>query len=123
LELARAGRALDYHNFAAAPLVILAELAAARGEGDWYALSDGALHRLVTRTIDGIRTPQLFQDLTGVHQDVPKGGVLAWIELYDHRFPDKGARNVLDRGHQYTYPRMGGDLTAMAGNFSKLDLR
>jgi poly(beta-D-mannuronate) lyase len=49
LELAREGRALHYHAFAVMALVTLAELGGAKGE-DWYALSNGALHRLVART-------------------------------------------------------------------------
>jgi poly(beta-D-mannuronate) lyase len=122
LELARAGRALDYHNFALSPLVILAELAAVRADGDWYAQRDGALHRLVAKTIAGIRNPRLFEDLTGVRQDVPSGGQLAWIELYRHRFPDKNVGNVLEQGRQYVSPRLGGDLTTLANNLSKLDL-
>lgn len=88
LELAREGRALHYHAFAAMPLVALAELAAARGD-DFYALGDGALHRLVARTIAGLNDPTQFDKLAGVVQQRPVHSGAGWIALYGARFPEK----------------------------------
>jgi poly(beta-D-mannuronate) lyase len=88
LEMAREGRALYYHAFATMPLVTLAELGAARGE-DWYALNDGALHRLVAKTVEGLNDPAVFDKLAGVTQVRPVKPAAGWIALYRARFPDR----------------------------------
>jgi poly(beta-D-mannuronate) lyase len=88
LELAREGRALFYHAFAVMPLVALAELGASRGE-DWYALNDGALHRLVAKTIAGLNNPSIFDKLANIAQQRPVKPAAGWIALYRARFPDR----------------------------------
>lgn len=88
LETAREGRALYYHAFAVMPLVALAELGASRGE-DWYAPGDGALHRLVAKTISGLNDPAIFDTLAGVVQQRPVKPGAGWIVLYRTRFPDR----------------------------------
>ncbi len=113
LELARQKKALWYHGFALAPLVVLAEIAAARGE-DWYAMNGGALHRLVERTLDGISHPESFERLSGYPQDgfergELSGDILGWIEPYARRFPDKDLATW--RGTRRRYIELGGDLT------------
>lgn len=85
LEMAREGRALYYHAFAVMPLVALAELGAARGE-DWYALGDGALHRLVGKTAEGLNDPAIFDKLAGVKQQRPVKPGAGWVALYSERF-------------------------------------
>jgi poly(beta-D-mannuronate) lyase len=85
LEMSREGRALYYHAFAVMPLVALAELGAARGE-DWYALNDGALHRLVAKTAEGLNDPAVFDRLAGFAQQRPVKPGAGWIALYDARF-------------------------------------
>ncbi|MEQ1651364.1 MAG: alginate lyase family protein, partial [Hyphomicrobium sp.] len=85
LEMAREGRALYYHAFAVMPLVALAELGASRGE-DWYAMDDGALHRLVGKTADGLADPTIFDKLAGVPQQRPVKPGAGWIALYSERF-------------------------------------
>ena len=88
LEMAREGRALYYHAFAAMPVVALAELGASRGE-DWYALNDGALHRLVAKTIAGLNDPAIFDKLAGIAQQRPVKPAAGWIDLYRARYPDR----------------------------------
>ncbi len=88
LELARGSRALHYHAFALMPLVTLAELAASKGE-DGYALNDGALHRLIAKTVAGLNDPSLFDKLAGVAQERPVKPGAGWIALYRVRFPEK----------------------------------
>ena len=56
LELARAGKALHYHVFSVAPLVMVAEIAAANGI-DLYGEPGGALGRLVARVVEGLSEP------------------------------------------------------------------
>lgn len=90
LELARERRALYYHAFSLTPLVVLAELAHARGE-DWYKLKDGALHRLVDVTRRGLQSPEVFEKLAGVAQERPPKPGFGWLAIYRARFKDKVA--------------------------------
>lgn len=105
MEMAREGRALHYHVFAAEPLVMMAEIAAARGE-DWYALKDGALHRLVKKTAEGIADPTIFDKLAGVSQQRPIKTGYGWAQLYRARFFDRMPENIEQKmGFRY----IGGD--------------
>lgn len=111
-ELARAGRALHYHNYALAPLVLMAELAALRGE-DWYTRGGGALHRLAAATLDGLADPAGFARKAGLQaQEVPSGGVLGWLAFYQRRFPEK-VRPGAPAG-PFSYSSFGGSTTAAA---------
>ena len=60
MELERGPRALHYHAFSLMPLVVLAELAALRGE-DFYAFHNGALGRLAALTLRGFDEPETFE--------------------------------------------------------------
>ncbi len=112
LELNRGGKALHYHNFALAPLVMLAELAARRGE-DWYTREGGALHRLAATTLAGIANPEDFSRRAGKANEVPKGGIVGWVAFYGRRFPNRVADpGILAR--RYGNAWLGGDLTALA---------
>jgi poly(beta-D-mannuronate) lyase len=88
LELGRGPRASHYHAFSAMALVPLAELGAARGE-DWYALGDGALHRLIKVTVDGIADPAVFDRLANSAQERPVRVGGGWLTPYVARFPDR----------------------------------
>lgn len=89
MELERGRRALHYHAFATMPLVMLAEIAAARGE-DWYGEGNGALHRLVGLTARGLATPDAFAVLAGSLQELTPGSAGAgWLPLYAGRFPGR----------------------------------
>lgn len=117
LELARRQKALDYSNYALAPLVMAAELAAMRGE-DWYGREDGAIHRLAARVLAGLRDPKSFAALAGESSvDVPKGGLLGWLAFYRRRFPDRVDGAPTGPFH---YSWLGGDLTLMAKEWIKL---
>lgn len=87
-EMKREGRALYYHVFAVEPLVVLAELAAARNE-DWYAMNGGALHRLVAKTLEGLKQPDIFDRLAGTLQQRPVKSGYGWAALYRARFPER----------------------------------
>jgi len=109
LEMAREGRALHYHVFALEPLVVMAEIAAQRGE-DWYALRDGALHRLVAKTAQGLADPAIFDKLAGVAQQRPVKPGYGWAIAYRARFPDRMREAIAQPdGHRY----IGGDLTVL----------
>lgn len=110
-ELDRKARALHYHAFAAMPLVVLAELARAKGE-DWYAPGDGALHRLVKTTLDGFADPHLFERLSGEPQEPGTRPGAGWTGLYRARYPDRAPGAALDgaEGHRW----LGGSVTILA---------
>ncbi len=55
-EMARGSRALHYHLYALAPLVLLAEFGEAN-HLDLYAHANGAIHRLVNFSIAGLQDP------------------------------------------------------------------
>ena len=87
-RIERKGRALHYHAFAVTPLVVLAELAASRGE-DWYQFNNGAVHRLAALTIAGLAKPELFEKLTDTEQDNATRPGAGWYQLYRARFPER----------------------------------
>jgi poly(beta-D-mannuronate) lyase len=112
-ELARGKRALHYQLFAVAPLVMLAELAEANGV-HLYEAGDHALARAVDRALAGLDDPAAFGAVAGAVQLVPGRSDLAWLELWEARFPSARGRRWLD-------PRplvsgfLGGDLTLAFG--------
>ncbi len=113
MEIERGGRAIHYHAFAVMPLVVLAELGRARGE-DWYALNDGALHRLVDVTIAGFADPTIFDRLAGVPQQRPvdKSAGAGWLQLYTvHHAARLEAKTlpVMRAGHRW----IGGDVLVL----------
>jgi poly(beta-D-mannuronate) lyase len=111
MELARHQKALEYTNYALAPLIMAAELAALRGE-DWYGHQDGAIHRLAARVLAALRDPKGFAVLAGEPSvEVPKGGLLGWLAFYRRRFPDRVDGAPAGPFH---YPWLGGDLTLTA---------
>ncbi len=116
LEMARQKKALWYHEFALAPLVVLAEIAARQGE-DWYSINDGAVRRLGARVLDGIAHPENFEQRTGYRQEGFEpgglvGDILVWIEFYGRRFGDEEASRWLSAPRNY--PQLGGDLAQLA---------
>ncbi len=109
LEMAREGRALYYHVFATEPLTLLAEFGAARGE-DWYALNEGALHRLVARTAAGLKDPAMFDALAGVAQQRPVKTGYGWGWLYRDRFPGRMPDAIdMPLGHRW----LGGNVDVL----------
>jgi poly(beta-D-mannuronate) lyase len=90
-ELNRAARALHYHLYAVAPLIMIAEMAAANGE-DLYSYDHGAIHRLVDLCIAGLQDPSIFGKATGVEQDIGagpwSGADIGWAVPWNNRFPD-----------------------------------
>ena len=98
LEMDRRARALHYHLFAAAPLVAIAELAAANGK-DFYAERDSALSRLVKTAAGGIDNPQVFDARAGVKQEeiTLHADDIAWAEPFERRFPDPALHALLDK--------------------------
>lgn len=108
-EMSREGRALYYHAFAVEPLVVLAELASSRGE-NWYAMNDGALHRLVEKTISGLNDPAVFDRLAHIEQQRPVKPGAGWLSLYRSRFPGKIKTTIVQAdNHRW----LGGDASLL----------
>lgn len=117
LEMGRKARAYHYHAFASAPLVLTAELAARNGI-DLYGEYDGALRRLVARTIAGFSDDTFFATATGVKQDrsgSSKGPHVAWLEPYYARTGDLAAVTVIGKFRPMKERRLGGDMTLQYG--------
>lgn len=117
LELQRGKRALHYHAFSVTALVTLAELGAARGE-DWYAAGDGALHRLVRSTADGLADPAVFDRLAGVAQERPVNPGSGWSTLYAARHSGRipGGLPRIPEKHRW----LGGDVRVLLDVLARL---
>ena len=110
LELARGQRALKYHLFAVAPLVMLAELAEVNGV-HLYDAGDRALDRLVARCLAGMAEPKSFAARAGVEQLMPDDSDLAWIEIY---YRENSPRQFFDlwlKARPFVSGFLGGDLS------------
>lgn len=111
LEMARGARALHYHAFSVMAVVTLAEIGAAGGE-DWYASSDGAPHRLVRVTAEGLADPAKFDRLAGVTQERPVNPGSGWRDLYAARFADRLPETLPAIGAKHRW--LGGDVHVLA---------
>ena len=99
LEMARGQRALHYHLYALAPLVLMAEFGEAN-HIDLYAHANGSIHRLVNGCVAGLKDPAPFANASRVKQEIPKridAGQIGWAPPYLRRFPNPAlARMVRD---------------------------
>ena len=118
LEAARGKRALHYHAFTVLPLVMMAELAARRGE-DWYAKDAGALHRLIRFTLANARDPAPLKRLAGVAQEPLKGSDFGWMPLYGKRFPARVEADAARVTRHYWIRWAGGDMNVLAAAWVK----
>jgi poly(beta-D-mannuronate) lyase len=112
LEMARGQKALHYHLFALAPIVMLAEYGEANGD-DLYARRKGAVHLLVRRTIAGMVDNSYFAKAAGVAQDTPdkketKSTDVIWLVPYLRRFPNEEMNKVLRSAQLKPYSYLGG---------------
>ncbi len=110
LEMARGGRALHYHFYALAPLVLLAEFGEAN-HLDLYAHANGALHRLVNISVAGVQDPAPFVKATGVQQELPKplsGDQIGWAPPYLQRFPNSTLEQLVQAAPSLSVYYLGG---------------
>lgn len=118
LELKRGKRARDYHIYAAEPLVATAELARSRGL-NLYAEQSGALSRLVNRVVLSLDDPSFFDQAAGTRQEpypgdgaIP-GNRIAWLEIYQSRFPSQAIEAVLAPKRPVASSAIGGNTTLL----------
>lgn len=115
-EMARGSRALEYHNFALAPLVMVAGILQANGKQP-LALQDCALCRLVSRVEAGLRDPQGFARQAGEQQKFDAevtGKVVPWVAPMAALCP--GDTRLAALARQYapaSARRLGGNLTEL----------
>lgn len=102
-ELDRGAKALDYHAFAAAPLVLLAVIADARR----MPFDRSALDRLGRFVLAGIADPAELQRRTGHAQSQPEAWTLAWLPAYASLIPTLPLPAHATRSHF-----LGGDIGA-----------
>jgi poly(beta-D-mannuronate) lyase len=112
LEMNRAGRALHYHLYALAPLIMIAELAATNGT-DLYSYDNGAIHSLVKLCIAGLRDQNLFAKASGVAQDNVNGppysgATIGWAVPYVRRFPDAQLSQWISQAEYTRFWQWGG---------------
>lgn len=110
LELDRAAMALHYHLFAVAPLVMIAELGQCNGL-DLYDEDNGALHRLVKRTAEGLVNPAYFAHRTHIAQQMPSnldGSVIGWAVPYQARYPNPVLASLLGKASSTDNWQLGG---------------
>ncbi len=103
MEARRGAKALDYHAFAAAPLVLLAFIADARGRG----FDKAALIRLVDAILSGLRSPERFAAAAGALQVMPAEWNLAWLPVYRALVPGE-----ILAAHATSSHFLGGDVFA-----------
>lgn len=130
LEAKRANRARQYHLYACAPLVLIAELGLIY-KINLYEYHDGALHRLVHLALDSLNRPEILERASGANQEPNIIGnghfntqILAWVEIYDRRFPASVTKveELLSAGH-LSNAEIGGDMSIVAGNLKVLQDR
>lgn len=110
LEMARGTRALHYHLYALAPLVLLAEFGEANGL-PLYSAHDGAIHRLEKVSIAGLSDPSIFVAGTGRPQEPStpvSGDAIGWAPPYLARFPDPTLAGYVKRAASLSVFYLGG---------------
>ncbi|MDB5800451.1 MAG: hypothetical protein JWL63_1390 [Rhodocyclales bacterium] len=113
-EMRRAGRALHYHNYSLAPLVVIAEMARYTGE-DWYALKKNRLNVLAERVADGLADPGWFVKESGTDpQVIPGPNDTGWAEFYIKHAPHPEKFQPLLNKRPLIMRDLGGNLTLMA---------
>ncbi len=97
LEVARAGKALSYHLYAAAPLVMMASI---------LELDDPALERLLRFSVQAVADPAPLARLAGAQQEGPPR-VPGWIAIHERRSGQRIAPQAPPADNWDA--RMGGD--------------
>jgi poly(beta-D-mannuronate) lyase len=103
-------RALEYHLYAAGPLVMLAELGEAN-QIDLYTESDGAIRKLVERATGGVISPAFFEQKTGLRQTLPiqiSANEIGWAVPYVKRFPNGSISSLIQQARTVRLWQWGG---------------
>ena len=119
LELARKTRARNYHLHATAPLVMIAELAAANGI-DLYSACNGAIHKLIDFDLRAVTDPIQIESLTQskmlplpASDGYLRGDKFAWVDAYFARYPEFAKKYELKFKRPLFSSNLGGRITVM----------
>ena len=110
LEMARGGRALHYHLYALAPLVLLAEFGEAN-HLDLYAHANGAIHRLVNFSVAGLQDPRLSSKQQACNRSCRRpstGDQIGWAPPYVQRFPNPALERMVKAAPSLSVYYLGG---------------
>ncbi|WP_306395453.1 alginate lyase family protein [Telluria beijingensis] len=97
LEVARAGKALSYHLYSAAPLVMMASI---------LEQDDPALERLLKFSVGNVADPAPLERMAGAPQEMPSR-VPGWIAIHERRSGQRLAPEAPPADNWDA--RMGGD--------------
>lgn len=115
-ELKRASRAAGYHNYAMAPVAMIAAFGKANGV-DLAGENDHALTRLAQRAEIALNDPARFETKTGVAQDgngLDSKSSRAWLEPYCWTVTcTADERAMRESSRPLASTRLGGELTAV----------
>jgi len=100
LEVVRGQRALHYHLFASAPLVMLASI---------LHKDSANLTRLVSFTFSSIKNSSVISKMAGVPQEKPLNHNMAWLEIYLRLYPNKEIEQFLTPRRPLAYSTLGGN--------------
>ncbi len=113
MEMRREKRAFHYHNFALAPLVIIAEMSRVVGQ-DLYDYKSHRINLLAELVARGYRDSTWFTKRTGVEQQIGKpNGETGWVEFYFLRASRPELFDDLHKAGPFRDPRLGGDMSLM----------
>lgn len=108
MEMRRAAKAREYHMYAAAPLIMMAELASANGV-NLYKRNRNSLSRLVRLIVKGVSDPTQFEKGSGFKQEpLSKTANFSWLRRYAQRFPDPTYQAIFERFPAKSYRDLGG---------------
>lgn len=100
-EMNRGKRAIHYHAFATAPLVVMASI---------LDLQSDKLRDLVRFTYSAIVSPEQIEKRLGVKQDAITTSNLAWLLVYLRRNPDSEMSAFLKTKSSLYTSKLGGNL-------------
>lgn len=117
LETARGQKALQYHSFAAIPLIMMAEIGFKNGV-NLYNRNNGGLHRLTRRILGSLDDTSYFDRIAGAKQDIIRTitpATLVWLEPYNARFPGVEESKWIAQLRPLRAARVGGNATLLYG--------
>jgi poly(beta-D-mannuronate) lyase len=119
MEMKRGSRARYYEAFALGPLVLLAEFAERNGIPA-YGKCDGAVHRIVSFSMNSMSDPSAVEAIAGEKQmALPDGklpgSLVAWLAPYARRFPDGPAASTRAEIGKMSSTALGGNLGLLYG--------
>jgi len=116
LEMERGARALNYHVFAAHPLVMMAALSVVNNGIDLYKVNNGRLLKLINISLQSLNDPSFFVSRTGKKQDahlIKNNSALAWVEVFSKQYQDDLADKYLRKYRPMKQTRTGGNISLL----------